>query len=70
MSSDEIDIKIQQGKNFIRITELRLKMGVSEYQMSFDFAIFNPYPPANAVLAGTLRNFDITPIEKFKSLTS
>ena len=36
MSSDEIDIKIPTRQRFIknRITELRLKMGVSEYQMS------------------------------------
>ncbi len=35
---DEIDVKIENGKDFIRsrITELRLKSDVSEYQMSYD----------------------------------
>lgn len=43
--TDEIDIKIQNGKEFIknRITELRLKNGISEYQMSFDLGQSKSY---------------------------
>ncbi len=76
MSSDEIDIKIQQGKDFIknRITELRLKTGVSEYQMSFDLGQSKSYiqsissgkaMPSMAGFLNICDYFDITPIEFF-----
>ena len=76
MSSDEIDIKIQQGKDFIknRITELRLKMGVSEYQMSFDLGQSKSYiqsissgkaMPSMAGFLNICDYFGITPIEFF-----
>ncbi len=76
MSSDEIDIKIQQGKDFIknRITELRLKMGVSEYQMSFDLGQSKSYiqsissgkaMPSMAGFLNICDYFVITPIVFF-----
>lgn len=76
MSSDEIDIKIQQGKDFIknRITELRLKTGVSEYQMSFDLGQSKSYiqsissgkaMPSMAGFLNICDYFGITPVEFF-----
>ena len=80
MSSDEIDIKIQQGKDFIknRITELRLKMGVSEYQMSFDLGqqklysihILGKAMPSMAGFLNICDYFDITPIRFFRHIYS
>lgn len=53
---DEIEINIENGKNFIcnRITELRIKANISEYQMSLELgqiaAIFKAFPPARQCL--------------------
>lgn len=76
MNVDEIDIKIQQGKDFIknRITELRLKTGVSEYQMSFDLGQSKSYiqsissgkaMPSMAGFLNICDYFGITPVEFF-----
>lgn len=76
MSFDEIDTKIQEGKEFIRnrITELRLKANVSEYQMSFDLGQSKSYiqsissgkaMPSMAGFFNICDYFGITPVEFF-----
>ena len=75
---DEIDIKIEQGKEFIRkrITELRLDADVSEYTMSLELGQSRGYiqgissgkamPPMSGFL-NICDYFNITPIEFFDS---
>lgn len=76
MNLDEIDLKIQEGKEFIRnrITELRLKANVSEYQMSFDLGQSKSYiqsissgkaMPSMAGFLNICDYFGITPVEFF-----
>lgn len=76
MSLDEIDIKIQEGREFIRnrITELRLKSNVSEYQMSFDLGQSKSYiqsissgkaMPSMSGFLNICDYFGITPVEFF-----
>lgn len=76
MNLDEIDIKIQEGKEFIRnrITELRLKADVSEYQMSFDLGQSKSYiqsissgkaMPSMSGFLNICDYFGITPVEFF-----
>lgn len=73
---DEIDIKIQEGKEFIRqrITELRLDLGISEYQMSFDLGQSKSYiqsissgkaMPSMAGFLNICDYFGITPVQFF-----
>ena len=75
-SMDEIEKRIEAGKEFIRnrITELRLKADVSEYQMSYDLGQNRNYVQAISSgkampsMAGFLNicdYFDITPLEFF-----
>ncbi|MCC8160792.1 MAG: helix-turn-helix transcriptional regulator [Oscillospiraceae bacterium] len=76
MSFDEIEKKIQDGKDFIRnrITELRLKANVSEYQMSFELGQSKSYVqsissgkamPSMAGFLNICDYFGITPLEFF-----
>lgn len=73
---DEIDVKIENGKTFIRqrITELRLKADVSEYQMSYDLGQNRGYiqaissgksMPSMAGFLNICDYFNITPLEFF-----
>lgn len=76
MNIDEIDIKIKEGREFVknRITELRLKANVSEYQMSFDLGQSKSYVqsissgkamPSMAGFFNICDYFNITPAEFF-----
>ncbi|MCD8181161.1 MAG: helix-turn-helix transcriptional regulator [Firmicutes bacterium] len=76
MKFDEIDTQIQNGKEFIRnrITELRLKANVSEYQMSFELGQSKSYiqaissgkaMPSMAGFLNICDYFGITPVEFF-----
>lgn len=76
MNMDEIDIKIENEKTFIRdrITELRLKMDVSEYQMSLELGQNRGYVqsissgkamPSMAGFLNICDYFGITPVEFF-----
>lgn len=76
MNLDEIDIKIEKDREFIknRITELRLKADVSEYQMSLELGQSRSYiqgissGKAMSSMNGFLNicdYFGITPIEFF-----
>ncbi len=76
MNMDEIDVKIKEGKEFVknRITELRLKANVSEYQMSFDLGQSKSYiqsissgkaMPSMAGFFNICDYFNITPAEFF-----
>lgn len=73
---DEIDVKIESGKNFIRqrITQLRLKSDVSEYQMSYDLGQNRGYiqaissgksMPSMTGFLNICDYFNITPLEFF-----
>lgn len=73
---DEIEINIEKGKEFIRkrITELRLKMNVSEYQMSYELGQNRGYiqsissgkaMPSMAGFFNICDYFGITPVEFF-----
>lgn len=73
---DEIDVKIESGKDFIRkrITELRLKADVSEYQMSYDLGQNRGYiqaissgksMPSMSGFLNICDYFNITPLEFF-----
>ena len=73
---DEIDIYIENGKEFVRnrITELRLKAGVSEYQMSLELGQNKSYVqfisagksmPSMAGFFNICDYFGITPVEFF-----
>lgn len=73
---DEIEINIENGKNFIRnrITELRLKANVSEYQMSSELGCSHNYiqsissgkaMPSMAGFLNICDYFGITPAEFF-----
>ncbi len=75
---DEIDVKIENGKNFIRnrITQLRLKADVSEYQMSYDLGQNRGYiqaissgksMPSMTGFLNICDYFGITPLEFFDS---
>lgn len=76
MATDEIDINIEIGKNFIkeRITELRLKADVSEYQMSLELGQSRGYVqsissgkamPSMSGFFNICDYFGITPVEFF-----
>lgn len=73
---DEIDAKIISGKDFIRhrITQLRIKADVSEYQMSYELGQNRGYiqaissgksMPSMAGFLNICDYFDITPLEFF-----
>ena len=73
---DEIEEKIEVGKKYIRerITELRLKADVSEYQMSYDLGQNRNYVqsissgkamPSMAGFLNICDYFGITPLEFF-----
>ena len=73
---DEIEKNIEYGKEFVRsrITELRLKTGISEYQMSLELGQNKSYiqsissGKAMPSMAGFFYIFDyfrITPVEFF-----
>ncbi|MBQ3109942.1 MAG: helix-turn-helix transcriptional regulator [Clostridia bacterium] len=73
---DELDAKIETGKNFIRsrITQLRLKADVSEYQMSYDLGQNRGYiqaissgkaMPSMTGFLNICDYFNITPLEFF-----
>lgn len=73
---DEIDVKIESGKDFIRkrITQLRLKADVSEYQMSYDLGQNRGYiqaissgksMPSMAGFLNICDYFGITPLQFF-----
>lgn len=73
---DEIEKNIEYGKEFVRhrITELRLKTGISEYQMSLELGQNKSYiqsissgkaMPSMAGFFNICDYFDITPIEFF-----
>ena len=73
---DEIEKNIEYGKEFVRhrITELRLKTGISEYQMSLELGQNKSYiqsissgksMPSMAGFLNICDYFDITPIEFF-----
>lgn len=75
---DEIDVYIENGKEFVRnrITELRLKAGVSEYQMSLELGQNKSYVqfistgkamPSMAGFFNICDYFGITPVEFFDS---
>ncbi len=75
---DEIDIRIEKGKEFIRnrITELRLNANISEYQMSYDLGKSRGYiqeisagkaMPSMAGFLNICDYFNITPSEFFSS---
>lgn len=74
--TDEIEMKIQEGKEFIknRITELRLKTGISEYQLSFELGQSKSYiqsissgkaMPSMTGFLNICDYFGITPAEFF-----
>lgn len=78
---DEIDLKIENGKNFIRkrITQLRLKADVSEYQMSYDLGQNRGYiqaissgksMPSMSGFLNICDYFNITPLEFFDTSIS
>ena len=73
---DEIEMNIEKGKEFVRnrITELRLKADVSEYQMSLELGQNRSYVqsissgramPSVAGFFNICDYFGITPIEFF-----
>ena len=73
---DEIEARIEKGKEYIRnrMTELRMKADISEYQMSYDLGQNRNYVQAISSgkampsMAGFLNicdYFDITPLEFF-----
>ncbi len=73
---DELEAKIQSGKNFIRnrITELRLNADVSECQMSYELGKSRSYiqeisagkaMPSMAGFLNICDYFGITPLEFF-----
>lgn len=73
---DEIDTSIEKGKEFIRnrITELRIRANVSEYQMSFELGKSRSYiqeisagkaMPSMAGFLNICDYFEITPLEFF-----
>ena len=73
---DEIERNIEQGKEFIRsrITELRIKADVSEYEMSLELGQNRSYiqfissgkaMPSMAGFLNICDYFDITPAEFF-----
>ena len=76
MCMDEIDKNVQSGKEFIRnrITDLRLKTDVSEYQMSLELGQNRGYiqsissgkaMPSMAGFLNICDYFGITPLEFF-----
>lgn len=76
MAVDEIEQNISNGKEFVRrrITELRLKKDVSEYQMSFELGQCRSYiqsissgkaMPSMAGFLNICDYFGITPVEFF-----
>lgn len=73
---DEIEINIENGKKFIRnrITELRLKSDISEYQMSLELGQNRSYiqsissgkaMPSMSGFLNICDYFGITPVEFF-----
>ena len=73
---DEIEKNIEYGKEFVRsrITELRLKTGISEYQMSLELGQNKSYiqsissgkaMPSMAGFFNICDYFGITPVEFF-----
>ncbi|MGM9552480.1 MAG: helix-turn-helix domain-containing protein [Clostridia bacterium] len=73
---DEIDLKIENGKKFIRdrITQLRLKADISEYQLSYELGQNRGYiqaissgksMPSMAGFLNICDFFNITPLEFF-----
>ncbi len=75
-SKDEIDTRIEKGKEFIRnrITELRLNANISEYQMSYDLGKSRGYiqeissgksMPSMTGFLNICDYFGITPLEFF-----
>ena len=78
MEIDEIEINIENGKEFVRdrITELRLQADVSEYQMSLELGQNRSYVqsissgramPSMAGFFNICDYFGITPVEFFDS---
>lgn len=76
MSMDEIEQNIENGKEFVRkrITELRLKKDVSEYQMSYELGQCRSYiqsissgkaMPSMSGFLNICDYFGITPAEFF-----
>lgn len=81
MSTDEIERYITEEKKFVRerITELRLKMNISEYQMSLELGQSKNYiqsissgkaMPSMSGFFNICEYFSITPIEFFDTSIS
>lgn len=73
---DEIEKKIEEGKEFVRmrITELRMRLNVSEYQMSYELGQNRGYiqsissgkaMPSMAGFFNICDYFGITPVQFF-----